>query len=703
MREYTLLCPFGGLGAGALGFQRAMAKVLGQEARFRVLGGIDVDPLACADFEYLTGAPALCADIAKLTPAELRAFAGDVPPDVVFTSAPCKGSSGLLPQAKADLPEYQALNRLALDWLELMVSTWDIPPKLLLFENVPRIQKRAAGMLREIRKILKRAGYLLHEGYHECGELGGLAQKRQRYLLVARQPTRCPPILFQPPKKRLRACGEVLGPLPMPNDPAGGPLHQLPGIGWLNWVRLAMIPAGGDHRDLPGVLAEGQQRRAVFKRHAVERWDAPTGTVGGPGSNGVENVSDPRPAGSVEGGDWYRGSLGVVGWDETSDTVTGAAAPSRGRFSVQDPRVPCDPRAGAYGVADWNASAKTVTGSMRVDNAEAAVADPRVPANAFAHVDRVTSASTVTGESYPSNGGSSVADPRINPLAGAGGPDAHRNKHRVEDWNEPAHTVTGATRPGSGGQSVADERVRGWFRNVLRVVPWADPAGTVTTGTGPTNGGACVADPRVKESDRWSRSPIYGVLPWEQPSNTVAGGSHMGQGVYSVSDPRLQGERAPLPYLPGFVDIDDAESALTGEIALPVALVDDAGRVCLVLETHTTPKGEVEIRARGGRGGRLPLVPVILARDGTWHRPMTTLELAVLQGLPTHVRGEPLRLAGASISGWRERIGNAVPVGAAEAIATQMLVTLLSGDLESFQLSSGGGVWVEPHVAEMVQ
>lgn len=656
----------------------------------------------------------------------------------------CKGSSGLLPQAKADLPEYQALNRLALDWLELMVSTWDIPPALLLFENVPRIQKRATGMLKDIRGILKRAGYLMHEGYHECAELGGLAQKRQRYLLVARQPKRCPPLLYQPPKKRIRACGEVLGPLPMPNDPAGGPLHVLPGIGWLNWVRLAMIPAGGDHRDLPGVLAEGQERRAVFKRHAVERWDAPTGTIGGPGSNGVENVADPRA------GDWYRNTLGVVDWKEPAGTVTAAAAPSRGAFSVADPRVACEPRAGAYGVADWKDPSKTVTGSMRVDNSEAAVADPRFNGSLGVRAWDEP-ASTVTGESYPSNGANavadprmrdtgwaagqgdgaygvrrwdgptgavtagtqpgqgafSVADPRINPTAGAGGPNAHRNKHRVEDWAEPAHTVIGATRPGSGAQSVADPRPRDWFANVLRVVSWTSPTGTVTTGNGPTNGGGCVADPRIEVSDRWSRSPIYGVLPWAKPSPTVAGGSHIGQGVYSVSDPRVQGTKAPTPYMPAFITIDDAEMTLTGEHRMPLAFVDDEGHTCLALEAFekVNAKGEktVEVRAIGSKGTRLPVVPVILSRDGTWHRPMTTLELAVLQGLPTHVNGAPLTLAGESVSDWRERIGNAVPVGAAEAIAEQMLVTLLSGTIGSFQLSSAGGAWVEPAEAATLQ
>lgn len=66
-RIYTALFPFGGMGGGGLGFKEASAHLFGTEARFRVVGGIDFEPLACADFEKLVGAPSLCADIAPLT------------------------------------------------------------------------------------------------------------------------------------------------------------------------------------------------------------------------------------------------------------------------------------------------------------------------------------------------------------------------------------------------------------------------------------------------------------------------------------------------------------------------------------------------------------------------------------------------------------------------------------------------------------
>ena len=94
--EFTCLFPFCGLGGGALGFVNAEVRLLGRTGRFRSLGGIDNDPLACADFEALTGSPALCQDIATMTAAALRAFAGESAPDVVFGSNPCLPGAGLV-------------------------------------------------------------------------------------------------------------------------------------------------------------------------------------------------------------------------------------------------------------------------------------------------------------------------------------------------------------------------------------------------------------------------------------------------------------------------------------------------------------------------------------------------------------------------------------------------------------------------------
>ena len=98
----------------------------------------------------------------------------------------------------------------------------------------------------------------------------------------------------------------------------------------------------------------------------------------------------------------------------------------------------------------------------------------------------------------------------------------------------------------------------------------------------------------------------------------------------------------------------------------------------------SSPSGAVSAAACHDNGAwsvadpRMPaaadkLVAVIRAEDGTWHRPFTTLELAALQSLVDPE--EQLELDGLSDSAWRERIGNAVPPAAAEAIAHVMGAT----------------------------
>ncbi|EHK65274.1 DNA (cytosine-5-)-methyltransferase, putative [Achromobacter arsenitoxydans SY8] len=97
------------------------------------------------------------------------------------------------------------------------------------------------------------------------------------------------------------------------------------------------------------------------------------------------------------------------------------------------------------------------------------------------------------------------------------------------------------------------------------------------------------------------------------------------------------------------------------------------------------------------------LVCRIIAEDGTWHRPFTTLELAALQSLydpddyaEVEEQGAPFQMEGSSDSAHRERIGNAVPKKAATAMAEEIgRAILLSRAGESFQLSSTP-IWVRP-------
>jgi len=93
------------------------------------------------------------------------------------------------------------------------------------------------------------------------------------------------------------------------------------------------------------------------------------------------------------------------------------------------------------------------------------------------------------------------------------------------------------------------------------------------------------------------------------------------------------------------------------------------------------------------------LVAMIQSLDGTWHRPFTTLELAALQGLVDPE--EQLELDGLSDGAWRERIGNAVPPPAAQAIASMMGETLLLAWAGETFILSATPVWVRPVAAAL--
>lgn len=609
--ELTHFHLFAGSGGGALGFNRGEARVGTTTARFRCLGGVDVDAAACRDFTRLVGVPATPLDLfnreqftafhghepppswRETTPQDLQRAAQHERPHIVFLSAPCKGFSGLLSGAAAGSAKYQALNGLALRGLMLLLGAWgDDPPPLILFENVPRIQQRGRHLLDQITGLLRGHGYAVAETTHDCGELGGLGQHRKRFLLVARHMAKVPSYLYEPPKRRVRSIGEVLGALWMPEDPAAGPMHRLPRLTWQTWVRLALIPAGGDWRDLPGMGPKNAAARRAWEqkgertpgevhlfkgKHGVGRWEDPARTVIGGPSNGAGAVADPRPA-------WRENQqYGVVPWERPAHTVTGQSAPGGGAYSVADPRWFGD----SSGVRRWDEPSGTVTGQ--------------------AHVTR---------------GAFSVADPR-----GAGGA-RFNNVYRVVRWDEPSVCVTGAA--GNARGAVADPRPLSLGQHAkMRVEPWAGPVHTVTGSDRVGSGAPSVADPRP-----WAGAGHYGVIPWDQPAGTVAAAAGHDNGRGSVADPR-----------PGAA-------------------------------AWTPPED----------------VPLILAEDGTWHRPLTTLDLAALQGFP--VGPEALKLDGKSHSSWRERIGNAVPPPAAQAIAGEMGRALLGAVLgQSFSLSSTP-IWV---------
>lgn len=582
IRHFHLFC---GLGGGAAGFNKASPRVGNMQARFRCIGGVDVDPAAIRDFGKLSGVAGTVldmfdreqyiafhgseppADWREATPQDIHRAAGFERPHIVFLSAPCKGFSGLLSEGKSKTDKYQALNRLTLRGVWLMLEAWkDDPVEMILFENVPRIANRGRHLLDQITGLLRSYGYAVAETTHDCGEIGMLAQSRKRFLLVARHVEKVPPFLYEPVKRPLQAVGTVLGRMPMPGDAAGGVMHRIPKLQWKTWVRLAFVEAGSDWRSLNRLAVEDGVLRDYL----------------------------------IVPGHFHGGYMGVQLWDEPCGTVRGRSLPLNGAFSIADPRFPAGGEYGQLGVRGW---------------------------------DEATG--TVTGQRSPIQGAFSVADPRPNLK-----PNAHQNLYRIVPWDDHSKTVAGASHIAGGALSVADPRApdrKNYKVRKYKINGWEDSTGSVIAASTAGEGAFAVADPRPAnqrgKGDHYLTNGHYGVVAWDEASGAVSAAAGHDNGRWSVADPRL-------------------------------------------------PEANEK------------LVCIIQALDGTWHRPFTTLELAALQSLVDPE--EYLELDGLSDQAWRERIGNAVPPAAAQAIAEVMGTTLLlawSG--ETFVLSSQP-IWVRP-------
>lgn len=578
IRHFHLFC---GLGGGAAGFNKGESRVGNAQAKFRCLGGVDVDSAAIQDFNRLTGTKGTVLDMfdrsqyidfhgkeppaewREATPADIQRAAGNERPHIVFLSAPCKGFSGLLSEGKSKTDKYQALNRLTVRGVWMMLEAFaDDPAELVIFENVPRIANRGRHLLDQIVDLLRAYGYATAETTHDCGEIGGLAQSRKRFLLVARHTGKVPHFLYEPMKKPLQSVGSVLSRMLLPGDLRAGAMHRVPSLQWKTWVRLAFVEAGGDWRSLNKLAVEDGALR--------------------------DYLIVPEMRGGV---------LGVRGWEEPTGVVAGRSSPTNGAFSVADPRYNGHEYS-QYGVLKFNEHMGAVSGQSAPGGGKYTIADPRMPESSTRHY----------------------------------------NLYRVVHWDKHSNVVAGSSHVAGGAMSVADPRSHTGFggKGKYIVTPFDSNANTVISGSTTGQGAFAVSDPRILnrgKGDHYLTGGHYGVVGWEDTSYAVSGSACHDNGRWSVADPRM-------------------------------------------------PSSDEK------------LIAVIRALDGTWHRPFTTLELAALQGLVDPE--EQLELDGLSDQAWRERIGNAVPAPAAQAIASEMGRTLLlawTGGTLPLALTP---IWVRP-------
>lgn len=203
----------------------------------------------------------------------------------------------------------------------------------------------------------------------------------------------------------------------------------------------------------------------------------------------------------------------------------------------------------------------------------------------------------------------------------------------------------------------------------LAVEDWNKPCRTVsgTPGPGRSNGAAAVSDYRLNYKNS-THGNIYRIVPMSETGPTVTGAVGPNNGAICVADPKV-------------------ESYDNRNISVFRIVRDDEGHA----------SGSFVNSSDGIPGDNDRGVWFIISPDGTRHRPLTTYELAMLQGFDTHLPdGRPFQLEGCTDASAREYIGNAVPVTSAEAMGNTILLAAAQAEYrEGFSLGYET-IWVTP-------
>jgi len=515
IRHFHFCC---GLGGGKKGFNKSRPQVGKMAGVYRCIGGVDIDPAGIRDFNKMgPGRPGTVMDLftreqyiafhgkepprgwREAAAEDIRRAAGNERPHVVFISSPCKGASGLLAEALSLTPKYQALNELTLRCVWLMCEAWaDDPVELIVFENVPRLKTRGRHLLEQIIQLLQSFGYAVADTVHDCGELGGLAQSRKRFLLVARHIEKVPPFLYEPEKKQLRPVGDVLGRMPFPGEAKAGPMHRVPRLQWKTWVRLAFVEAGSDWRSL--------NKLAVDDGHLKDYLIVP------------EMRND---------------SLGVREWENHAGTVTGNSRPATGAFSIADPRHfgPAK-HSNECRVGPWNSPSNVVSSAHGTGQC---IADPRFDSGTYdcgqyGLCGWHETMGAVINVKSPGQGTFSVQDPRESESSSMFARYAIVKRPATQEA-EPFHVndIRSGTRFGGAGK--------------YAVSPFDTHTGVVIAESTTGHGAFAVADPRNmnrKAGDAYLTGGHYGVVRWDSSSGAVSAAAGYDNGRWSVADPRIE-------------------------------------------------------------------------------------------------------------------------------------------------------------------
>lgn len=247
------------------------------EAGFDVKLGVDLDQWCAFPFTANCYGEFLHEDVQNLSPSTVRSFLKSGEVRLISACVPCQPYSEFNGRRARD----KAQGDTAFAAVAKVVVT--VKPEFVVMENVVGA-RRAVGFQRLLTE-LGRSGYAVSVSIVDAFDFG-VAQRRQRLVLLASRMSSAAPVLKIPQRSKAYSVRSAIGRLPLikagethPRDP----LHRSARLSALNLRRLDTSVPGGTWRDWPSKLRLDCHRTGTgagfSEAYGRMRWDAPAPTI----------------------------------------------------------------------------------------------------------------------------------------------------------------------------------------------------------------------------------------------------------------------------------------------------------------------------------------------------------------------------------------------------------------------------------------
>jgi DNA (cytosine-5)-methyltransferase 1 len=255
-----------------------------KSAGFRVLGAVDLDPIACATYRLNhPEVEVIEEDIRQIDPVRFRKFEPEGL-DLLAVCAPCQPFSN----RNRKQTEQDHRVHLVLESLRFIEA---LRPTMVFFENVPGLGNKP--VFQELTTGLSKMGYYANDPHRIDAVDLGVPQHRQRMILIGAKSEQLLGDVVKIETLVRKTVSDAIGTLPVP--PVGKPeddgdsLHYARRHSPLNIERMRHIPKDGGSRDaLPKRLQLKCHKKLKKKKSSYPdsygrlKWDmvAPTLTTG---------------------------------------------------------------------------------------------------------------------------------------------------------------------------------------------------------------------------------------------------------------------------------------------------------------------------------------------------------------------------------------------------------------------------------------